>query len=329
MTSQITPHPRLSIAIPAYNQSSMLSDTLLNMRELLDTPYCKENPHLFEVLIADNHSSDNTQAVALSFAESLSSFKYFRHDENVGFLANLDFLAHQARGDYIWFLGCGEVLSKPSFLEDICPVLEADKVRNVVIRATWQASADSSRSKFQVSDPQDRDADFFSESISGNVFHLNAYKEAMRVPLVHGSWWPHLERYLHMSRAVSFSKLATYATSDAPMRIGLSNQGWAQDSNSYLVPARELDLLYRTPALNSSLEAKRRKMGLVNLPLWIASQKAVNNFTCTAGDLAEISKILGNAPLGVRLVTLLALLLPAPPLRLARAAFISIRAPKF
>lgn len=71
--------PRVSVTIPTYNRSELLRRSLEQLtRQSLPT-------NEFEVIVADDGSSDDTKAVAESFAERLN-IKYY-YQEDIGFRA--------------------------------------------------------------------------------------------------------------------------------------------------------------------------------------------------------------------------------------------------
>ncbi|EJU11041.1 glycosyl transferase family protein [Sphingomonas sp. LH128] len=89
--------PTLSICIPTYNRSACLA-------ELLDS-ILAENSADVEVVVGDDASPDDTEAVAATYADRLARFTYFRHPVNVGVDGNIAAVAARATGDYVWLMG--------------------------------------------------------------------------------------------------------------------------------------------------------------------------------------------------------------------------------
>jgi glycosyltransferase involved in cell wall biosynthesis len=54
----------------------------------------------FELIIADNASSDRTQEICRSFAMRDERIRYFRHPSNIGAGPNYNFVFHKSRGKY-------------------------------------------------------------------------------------------------------------------------------------------------------------------------------------------------------------------------------------
>ena len=92
--------PILSICIPTYNRSTQL-------RECLDSVLssAKEYESKIEIVISDNASTDNTQAVVNEYMKMHSIIRYHRNDRNLGGESNFYIAAEKASGKYIWILG--------------------------------------------------------------------------------------------------------------------------------------------------------------------------------------------------------------------------------
>lgn len=67
--------PCLSVVIPCYNEE-------LTLREIVSKVL--QVPHLLEIIIVDDCSSDNTAVVGQQLAKSFSQVKYLRHEKNAG-----------------------------------------------------------------------------------------------------------------------------------------------------------------------------------------------------------------------------------------------------
>ena len=87
--------PKVTIAIPTYNRADdYLKQTL---KSALNQTY--EN---IEIIVSDNCSTDNTEAVVNSFNDS--RIRYFRQPKNIGANNNFNFCLKQAKGDYFLLL---------------------------------------------------------------------------------------------------------------------------------------------------------------------------------------------------------------------------------
>jgi glycosyltransferase involved in cell wall biosynthesis len=84
--------PRLSIGLPVYNGERYLAEAL---DALLGQSFAD-----FELIIADNASTDGTAELCSRYAEQDPRVRYFRHAQNIGQCPNHDFVFRQARGEY-------------------------------------------------------------------------------------------------------------------------------------------------------------------------------------------------------------------------------------
>jgi len=105
--------PLVSFCIPSYNRSRYL-------RSLLDTlvHQLAGFPHPYEIVISDNASPDDTQAVIDAYAGDLPIRK-FRQSCNVGGAANWHFAISQARGEFIVSLADDDTILGPQTADAI------------------------------------------------------------------------------------------------------------------------------------------------------------------------------------------------------------------
>lgn len=88
--------PLLTIGIPTYNRAGTL-------RRAVESALAQDCGDV-EILIADNASSDGTEAYCRALAEREPAVRYIRHRSNHGPTANFNSVLRQARGDYFLFL---------------------------------------------------------------------------------------------------------------------------------------------------------------------------------------------------------------------------------
>ena len=102
----------LTIGIPVYNGEKHIEETLISI----------QNADLgdrfddVEILISDNKSSDNTMEIVHKYKDDLDLMLY-ENEENVGYDANIELIVSRAKGDFVWFVGCGERILKDSISE--------------------------------------------------------------------------------------------------------------------------------------------------------------------------------------------------------------------
>ncbi len=109
------PPPRLSIGLPVYNGQRFLAYTLEN---LLNQTFAD-----FELVVADNASTDGTKDIVDAFSAHDKRIRYVRHNENRGAVFNWNYVVHQARGEYFKWASSNDYYA-PDFLEKCIAVLD-------------------------------------------------------------------------------------------------------------------------------------------------------------------------------------------------------------
>lgn len=85
--------PLVSIGMPTYNRAGLF-------REALAMARAQDYPNL-DIVISDNHSEDDTEAVAREAMARDPRVRYVRQPRNIGLHRNLNFCLDQARGEFI------------------------------------------------------------------------------------------------------------------------------------------------------------------------------------------------------------------------------------
>lgn len=93
---------KLSICIPTYNRGAYIGETL-------ESIVCQENDSV-EIVVSDNASRDETEAVVKSYAAKFSSLRYHRFKENQGADANYLKVVELAQGEFCWLLGSDDII---------------------------------------------------------------------------------------------------------------------------------------------------------------------------------------------------------------------------
>lgn len=107
--------PRVSVGIPVYNGEAYLEQAVSS---LLGQTYPD-----FELIISDNASTDETEAICSDFARRDRRVRYNRNDENIGAAANYNRLVEGARGAYFKWAAHDD-LCAPQYLEKCLAVLD-------------------------------------------------------------------------------------------------------------------------------------------------------------------------------------------------------------
>jgi glycosyltransferase involved in cell wall biosynthesis len=109
MAEKINDHvPTVSIGMPVYNGEKYI-------REALDSLLAQTFGD-FELIISDNHSTDDTPNVCKEYAAKDSRIKYIRQAENIGANANFEFVLQQAIGEFFMWAACDDYLESNNYL---------------------------------------------------------------------------------------------------------------------------------------------------------------------------------------------------------------------
>jgi len=111
-----------SIIIPTYNQSSKLEKCLTHLTEL------NFESSLFEVLVIDNGSTDNTKEVALSFAQVIENLNY-HFCSDLGLMAARHMGCDEAGNEILCYIDDDSLVDK----DWLCGIDEAFQDKDVVL----------------------------------------------------------------------------------------------------------------------------------------------------------------------------------------------------
>lgn len=126
-------HPLVSVCIPCYNGAEFLSQTL---QSVLD-----QTLKDFEVIVADNHSTDRSVEVAASLADP--RIKILHGSSNIGMARNCARAMATASGKYVKLL-CADDLLHPECLMRQTHILEETEGRGVVLTVCARSIIDQS-----------------------------------------------------------------------------------------------------------------------------------------------------------------------------------------
>lgn len=96
--------PLVTVGIPTYNRASTLG-------RAIESVLGQDYPHI-EVVISDNASTDETQAICKEFQEADNRVRYIRQLSNQGATANFNQVLQQASGDFFMWLGDDDWLDR-------------------------------------------------------------------------------------------------------------------------------------------------------------------------------------------------------------------------
>ncbi|MEH1882431.1 glycosyltransferase family 2 protein [Nostoc sp.] len=113
--SQEYQQPLVSIIIPTYNRPDYLKQAIASA--------IKQTYQNIEIIVSDNCSPENPQALVASLGDS--RIRFWRHEQNVGMLANQQHAFKMAQGKYVASLHDDDMWNE-DFLAKLVPSLEAN-----------------------------------------------------------------------------------------------------------------------------------------------------------------------------------------------------------
>ena len=119
--------PVVSVGMPVYNGEA-------HLREALDS-ILGQTFIDFELIIADNASTDSTPEICNEYARRDPRIRYFRHPSNLGAPRNYSFLVGPARGRYFKWASGNDICDQ-SMLERCVRVLDEDPTAVVAYGTT-------------------------------------------------------------------------------------------------------------------------------------------------------------------------------------------------
>jgi glycosyltransferase involved in cell wall biosynthesis len=108
--------PLVSVGIPTFNRSENLKRAIASVRA--------QSVQDFEIVIADNGSTDDTWSLCQELARSDTRIRVFRHAPTLNSTQNFDFVRLEARGAYVLLLGDDDWIDE-DYLERCTTVLAA------------------------------------------------------------------------------------------------------------------------------------------------------------------------------------------------------------
>jgi glycosyltransferase involved in cell wall biosynthesis len=113
---------KFSVCIPNYNYGSYIDKTIQSV--------LNQNYEEFEIIIADNKSTDNSLSIIDSFKDK--RIKVIKNNYNVGFAANLDIATESASGDFIILLSSDDIM-KNNALENYAKTIKELKFNDNLV----------------------------------------------------------------------------------------------------------------------------------------------------------------------------------------------------
>ena len=104
----IDAEPLITVIIPTFRRPKLLRRAILSV--------LNQTFSAFQVCVYDDASNDNTQKVVTELAEADSRIKYYRHEQNIGVVANFNYGLKEVNTPFFSFLSDDDLLL-PHFFE--------------------------------------------------------------------------------------------------------------------------------------------------------------------------------------------------------------------
>lgn len=151
--------PRVSIGLPVYNGGTQIGEAIASLlaQEFTD----------FELIISDNGSTDNTEAICREFAARDARIRYVRQPENLGVKRNFQFVLHAAQADYFLWAAHDDRWA-PNYLSELVPMLDAHPLAVLATPQTQMVITRKGRTRRQLHPP------------AGGATRLATYRQLLR-----------------------------------------------------------------------------------------------------------------------------------------------------
>lgn len=100
-----TSKPLLTIGIFTYNRSNYLDKCLYSIFNQIG------NDSLFEILVCDNNSTDNTNVIVDKYKSKYNNLVYYKNENNIGAMKNVHKVLEKASGEFVIAHGDDDYLS--------------------------------------------------------------------------------------------------------------------------------------------------------------------------------------------------------------------------
>lgn len=105
---------KVSVCIPTFNQAAYLEQAIRSCVTQTLKP--------FEIIVYDDHSTDETPTILAELVRQIDCLKVFRQEKNVGISHNVDACLRAAGGDYVVRLDSDDLLA-PMYIEKLAGLL--------------------------------------------------------------------------------------------------------------------------------------------------------------------------------------------------------------
>ena len=137
---------RLTIAIPNYNGGKNLQRAIESCKKI------KIPLEDYEILIADNCSTDNSIDIINELNNEFSNLTLIENKENVGRIQNWNVCLENAKGKFLIFLFYNDIISDQNNIHEILEILDKDEKISIGFSSLLKKEIDNSYIKKSFSD---------------------------------------------------------------------------------------------------------------------------------------------------------------------------------
>lgn len=119
--------PKISVLVPTFNYAAYLAEAIESV--------LAQDWDDFELIIADDASTDNSCQVISHYAAGDTRIRVHRHSQNLGMVANWNWCLGQARGEYVKFLFGDDKLLSPCALRKLASLLQVHSTATIAASA--------------------------------------------------------------------------------------------------------------------------------------------------------------------------------------------------
>jgi hypothetical protein len=138
----VAPRPRLSFGLPVYNGQRSLARLIESIQ--------RQTFEDFELVISDNHSTDDTAQIVAARAGDDPRIRFFPRPANAGIVANFNRALELSSGEYFRWIGADDWL-EPSYAEKCVALLDRhpEAIGVTTFQAHWSAHGDRHYLEYQ------------------------------------------------------------------------------------------------------------------------------------------------------------------------------------
>ena len=124
--------PKLALCIPTYNRGAYIEQAIRSIAVQMP-------PSGVEIVVVDNHSTDDTPAIVARLQGEIGQLRYFKREVNVGADRNVIEAGDYSDSDYFWVFGSDDTM--PTVATTMVTSTPPQRVVGTATRPTARSSA--------------------------------------------------------------------------------------------------------------------------------------------------------------------------------------------